>query len=473
MDNNTLFTYVAPKEMPENTDFSVRVGTGDGEWQQLFTYLVKVDMHQVREASMVQFDFTGKVQVEVTCHRMQVQDVLIRPLSFGIKYAVEGNVITFELDQPRKFSLEVNGDRFHNLHIFAQTPDLHAPDTESSTVAIIEPGIHRTEELLKKLTDRVDTLYFLPGMHHIEQVALSIPSKKHVYLAGGAVVVGSMVCDRVEHVSIRGRGIIYLSDFGRFTAFRGVRLMHAEHIVIDGITVVDPPHYSIYIGQSKHVRISDFKAFSTRGWSDGIDMMASTDIEISDIFMRNSDDCIAIYGHRWDYYGDTRNITVKDAVLWADVAHPTMIGAHGDYHGDGGIIENIVFDNIDILEQHEPQQDYRGCMAINAGDKNTVRHVHYENIRVEPFELGRLFDIRVMWNKKYNPSPGKRIEHITFKNITYRGEGEDTSYIEGYDAERFVSDVTFEEIYMNGKKIENAADGHIHIGDHTEGIRFL
>src|SRR5690606_39407575 len=54
-----------------------------------------------------------------------------------------------------------------------------------------------------------------------------------------------------------------------------------------------------------------------------------------------SDDCIAIYGHRWSYYGDTRNITVRNSVLWADVAHPTMVGIHGDHHNNGSLIENI------------------------------------------------------------------------------------------------------------------------------------
>ncbi len=41
--------------------------------------------------------------------------------------------------------------------------------------------------------------------------------------------------------------------------------------------------------------------------------------------MRNSDDCIAIYAHRWNYYGGSRNVTLQNSILWADIAHPINI----------------------------------------------------------------------------------------------------------------------------------------------------
>ncbi|WP_211253740.1 hypothetical protein [Flavobacterium daejeonense] len=49
--------------------------------------------------------------------------------------------------------------------------------------------------------------------------------------------------------------------------------------------------------------------------------MSCSDVEIDNVFMRNSDDCITIYGHRWDFYGDARNYFIHNAVLWADVAY--------------------------------------------------------------------------------------------------------------------------------------------------------
>jgi hypothetical protein len=472
-----LIPYSGPAGVAENHDFTVRVRTPGGEWQQLFVYDVKVDMHQVRHASMAMFDCSGIVEVEVTKNEGKVDECAIRPLSRGIHYVIDGSTITFAIDGPQKLSVEVNGDRFHNLHLFANPLEKDVPHPDDDGVLFVKPGIHRTEDLLRLLTSPGEggrephTLLFGPGMHHLEEVILRIPSGKTIYIAGGAAVVGSMVCDSVSDVNIRGRGVLYLTDFGRFSAFRGVRILFSQRICVEGIALIDPPHYSIYIGKSEHVRIANFKAFSTRGWSDGIDMMASSDIEIEDVFMRNSDDCIAIYASRWDYQGDARNISVRNSVLWADVAHPMNIGTHGN-HDVGDVIENILYENIDVLEHHEPQPDYWGCMAINAGDNNTVRNVTYRNIRVEPFELGQLFDIRVCHNAKYNPAPGKRIEHIRFENISYSGSGENPSRIGGHDAVRTVRDIVFQNVRMNGKPVADAESGNIRILPFAEDIQF-
>ncbi|UKS28232.1 glycosyl hydrolase family 28 protein [Paenibacillus sp. HWE-109] len=473
MEKTKLVTYSIPNPVPRNKDFLVNVRTPGGDWKELDVLLVKVDMHDVREAAMASFDFCCEVEVEVISQRNVIQNIDIRPHSAGVlPDTIDQERLRFTLKQPQKLSIEINGDRFHNLHLFAKEIQSEQPDPQGAGVVVIDPGIHRTEMLVERLKSGMHTLYFKPGMHHIEQVLLNIPSGMSVYLAGGAVLVGSLVCDGVADVKIFGRGFIYLADFGRFSAFRGVRIMYSKDIEVSGIAVIDPPHYSIYLGQSERVRIRDFESFSTRGWSDGIDMMSCCDVEIDNVFMRNSDDCIAIYGHRWGYYGDAKNITVKNSVLWADVAHPTMIGTHGDYHGEGTLIENILFENIDILEHHEPQDGYRGCLTINAGDKNIVRHVTYRNIRIDPFELGRIIDIRVIWNPDYNPVPGNGIEHVEFDNIRYRGSEDVVSSICGFDEDRSVKSVLIKDFYRNGVKITGASEGKVNVGSFVSDVRF-
>ena len=190
-------------------------------------------------------------------------------------------------------------------------------------------------------------------------------------------------------------------------------------------------------------------------------MMASSHVDVDDVFLRTSDDCIAIYGSRWDYQGDTRDVRVRNSVLWADVAHPMNVGGHGN-HEKGDIVENILFENIDVLEHHEPQPYYWGCMSINCGDNNTVRNVTYRNIRIEQFELGQLFDIRVLFNPKYNPCPGYRVENIHFKDIIFNGICENPSRIEGFDENRVVDGVTFENVYVNGRPLKLDSDGYPH-----------
>ena len=474
-----LVVYDAPKGAVGIDDYKVSVRVPGEHWQDLFVYEVKVDMHEVRKASMVYFDMEEPVEVRVESRTQTIQKAVIRPLSLQLPFQQNEHAITFVLGKPCKIVVEINGQRFSALHLFANPVESDPVDLEDGQTLLLPPRTHSPKDIkrwletpLKPGGETPKVLYFAPGMHFIEETVLHIPSGTTVYLAGGAVLVGSLVCEGVEDVTIRGRGVIYLAEFHRFTALRGLRIVFSKRITVDGIIVVDPPHYSIYIGSSEYVQIRNFKAFSTRGWSDGIDIMASSNIEIDDIFMRNSDDCIAIYGSRWDFYGDTRHVTVRNSVLWADVAHLINIGTHGDHHKNGDVIEHIRFENIDILEHHEPQENYWGAMSINAGDHNTVRDVIYDNIRVEEFELGQLVDIRVIWNKTYNPAPGRRIENILFRNISYNGANANPNRIYGYDQDRDVENIRFENLQINGELILQPEQGNFDINPFAIGVSF-
>ncbi|MEF3353257.1 glycosyl hydrolase family 28 protein [Paenibacillus sp. GYB006] len=473
MSQSTVKVYPAPSGARNNSDFSVRLRTPGGQWKTLFSYNVKVDMHDVRNASMVTFDCSGSVELEVKYNVGLVQSAEIRPLSYGVQCDIKKQVISLKIDKPMLLSLEVNGERFHNLHIFANPLDDYIIEAEDEGSIILQPGLHQVSELRKKLDGMPSrAIIFGPGIHRLDESRLELPSYTTVYVAGGAVIYGGFICNRVEDVIIKGRGILYMSDFEKTTYYRGVEVNYSSHIHIEGITVIDPPHYTVLLGQSEYIRIRNLKTFSTRGWCDGIDMMACQNVVIEGGFLRTSDDCIAVYATRGEFRGDTRDVTVIGSTLWADVAHPINIGTHGNYDSDGDYIENLHFSNIDIIEDHEPQPDYWGCMAINAGDNNTIRNVNYEDIRIEDFELGELFNLRVLKNEKYNPAPGKRIEDIHFKNIHFNGTCNHPSHIEGYDESRIVSNVTFENVTVNGEKF-CMDPKYIVLGNYVDNLKVI
>lgn len=424
-----LVIHPVPKEIlysRHNDDYTVKVRVPGGEWKDLFEYNVKVDLDNPQNASMVCFDFDGEVEVFVKKNNGILQTVDIRPFSKGINPQIVENTLTFMLDRPQKLSIEFNKDRLHNLHLFANPLETELPSK-----------------------DNPDVIYFGPGMHSpgdIPGIQFNIPSNKTVYLAGGAILRGKLVIDKSENVRVIGRGFIDQAQ-------RGIEVTYSKNVFIDGITVLNPDHYTVYGGESSGLTIRNLKSFSCKGWSDGIDLMSCSDVLVDDVFMRNSDDCIAIYGHRWNYYGDVKNITIQNSTVWADVAHPLNVGLHGNDQTDGEVIENIHFKNIDILEHDEDDKDYQGCMAICAGDKNLVRNVTFEDIRVENIQEGQLFHLRVAFNPKYNAAPGRGIENVTFRNITYTGLGENPSLLQGLDKEHPVKGVTFENIVINNRKI--------------------
>ena len=313
------------------------------------------------------------------------------------------------------------------------------------------------EVMVKKNNGMIHEVDIRPQARKVQYVqnnnvitfTLDKPGNTTGYLAPGAVVKAKLLLDKVENVRIIGRGIL---DH----PVRGIEITDSKNIVIDGITVVNPDHYTVFGGGAEGVTIKNLKSFSCKGWSDGIDMMCCHDVLIDNVFMRNSDDCIALYNHRWNWWGGSDNITVQNSILWADIAHPINVGGHGDPNSPTGeIIENLVFRNIDILEHDEDDVPYQGCMAIDAGDRNRVKNILFEDIRVESIQEGRLFHINVRFNGKYDKQPGQSIDGVTFRNITYNGVGENPSLIKGLDKDRMVRDVTFENVVVNGKKMKD------------------
>lgn len=434
--------------MKHNDDFTVRVrpagSTEETAWKDLFEYNVQVDMDNVQNASMVQFDIGSPVEVMIRKNKGSVRDVAIRPLSKKINPTVNGNTFTFRLDQPQYLSIEVDGDRTHNLHLFANP-------SETEIYSNLGEGVMDWADPKDVYVRNPKVMYFGPGVHRpkdLPNVEIRIPSNTTVYLAPGAVVKAKLVVDKAENVRIIGRGIL---DH----PLRGIEVTYSKNVLIDGITVVNPDHYTVFGGQSTGLTIRNLKSFSCKGWSDGIDLMSCSDVLVDNVFMRNSDDCIALYAHRWNFWGDSRNITVQNSTLWADVAHPINIGGHGNDQTEGDLIENYTFRNIDILEHDEDDDPYRGCMAIGCGDKNRVRKILFENIRVEDFEEGRLFHLCVYFNDKYNKAPGRSIEDVTFRHITYQGEGAYPSLIKGYDASNSIRNIRFENVIVNGKKLKD------------------
>lgn len=445
-----VYPRIVDKQVVEHDGYKVYVRDSGsaGEWQELQVFQVEVDMDSPRKAAMAQFDMDGAVDVKVCMSRQIREKVVIRPLSRGITCRqTDGRTVTFTLKEPAKLSIETDGDRFQNLHLFANAMETERYDgTEAEGVINWKGG---ARDIFRK---DCKLIYFGPGVHQPKDLPnneISIPGNCTVYLAPGALLKAKLRVDRVKNVRIIGRGMLW-------QPLRGVEITSSKNVTVEGITVVNPQHYTIFGGESECVTVRNVKSFSSRGWSDGIDLMCCRNWLVDDVFLRTSDDCLAFYNHRWWYWGGTSNLTVQNSVLWADVAHTINVGMHGDdLSATGETLRNVRFSNIDVLNVDEDDDNYRGVMAVCAGDKNRVENVTFEDIRVEDCEEARLIDIRVMFNEKYNREPGGPIRNLVFRNIRYQGEG-GKMYpirIKGYDADNDVRGVLLENVTINGKRL--------------------
>lgn len=462
-----IVTYPADSDVPTLEDYTVMVSNNGSDWQPVSVYPVKVDRvantkHNVEIASMSYFDFSDNVEVKVISNRCKIDSVRIRPLSYNITPAVSGDTLTFSLSRPSNLSIEVNGDIFHNLHLFANPIDNNRP----------------TAKEIKRGRKRGDLIYFAPGMHHLPGDTLLIPSCTRVYVDGGARVLGTLILEGVQDINIGGRGEIH--PIGRGA---GIEIRRSKNVNVDGVIMTQLP-----IGESDSINISNVKAISSYGWGDGMNVFAANNVHYDGVFCRNSDDSHTVYATRKGFVGGSKNITMENSTLWADVAHPIMIGLHGSARELGedatpDTIQNLYYRNIDILDHNEKQIDYQGCFAINCGDNNLVKDVRFEDIRVEDFRQGQLFNIRIFYNKKYCAAPGLGVSNIHFKDIDYNGNNSELSIISGYNTERRISDLTFENVKINGVCLSDTMPdkpawyktgdmGRIYIGEHVNNVIF-
>lgn len=444
----------APQGISLNNDFIVKVRPeGKSKWVLVPTYLVKVDevretKHHVEHASMATFDFSEKVEIAVTYNKGEIDSARVRPLSYDIPFTIEGNTLQFSLEKPANLSVEVNGDIFHNLHLFANPLDTFKVDKKNP-----------------------DLIYFGPGIHRFEGGEFRIPSGKTVYVAGGAVMMGRMLIENVHDVKLLGRGIIDPS------VKMGIRIANSRNVYVEGLMATQ-----CATGGSDSVTIRNVKVISYFGWGDGMNVFSSRNVLFDRVFCRTSDDCTTVYGTRLGFEGPSSNITMQNSTLWADVAHPIFIGIHGNVDKPE-ILENLNYVNIDILDHKEKQLNYQGCLAINAGDENLIRNVRFEDIRIENFRQGQLVNLRIFFNEKYCKAPGRGIENVVFKNVSYTGNRAEISVIEGYDAQRKVRNIRFENLRINGQIISDDMPGkpkwyhtgdmaRIYVGPHVEGVSF-
>lgn len=107
----------------------------------------------------------------------------------------------------------------------------------------------------------------------------------------------------------------------------------------------------------------------------------------------------------------------------------------------------------------------------------------FDNIRVEDFRQGQLVNIRIFFNKKYCAAPGRSVENVLFKDITYNGNNSELSIIAGYNEDRKVANITFENLIINGNRISDDMPGkpkwyktgdmaRIFIGEHVDNVIF-
>ena len=434
---------------------------------------------QTELAGFAYWGMSGPVSVGVISKR-PFKSVAVRPSSRGIRPAIKGQRISFQLSRPGQFTLELDGTH-HALHLFADPPEVDAPKPGDPNVLYFGGGVHK------------------PGKIHLK-------SGQTVYVAGGAVVYTAIEGRGVSGVRILGRGIIDTSEFARGQGGGSIHLSDCSDVKVEGVILRDPDEWCLSAFGCRNLSISDVKLIGLwRYNSDGIDICNSQDVTIQGSFIRSFDDSIVLKGLKWgkETYNQrpVRNVRASNLVIWCDWGRALEIGAETS----APEMADVVFRNSDVI------RNTHIAMDIQHSDRAAIRDIRYEDVRVEVDDFNPLPVIQSQPGEKYNsrseapaaacggcatlpahagyvpnllviiihPTAVTRdreagtVRDITFKDISVMGKTMPPSAFTGLDATHDVRGATIENLRFKGRPIINARDAGLEIGKYVQDVRFV
>jgi hypothetical protein len=462
--NSTVTTYDMPAGLPSkyvSADFGVQVdGTvvdvyhgGNNVWGKGISYAA--------------FDFSGAITVTVTTN-FSFRSARILPRSSGIACSVNNNTITFTLDEPQNVTVLLDENfQGKTLHIFAQEPEKDIPDLNDENV-----------------------IYYAPGYYdYSNQAPLSIPSGKTLYLAGGAVIRGRILVGNASNVTICGRGII-LNDFTTNDGYDSVALTlkGSNYVTIKDVIISrNAGSWSAFMWKCGNINVDHLKIINPcYASSDGFDIANSHDVLFDQMFIRSCDDSIAIKGTGTNGYVPSENpanalpnynITIQNLQVWSDANNALGIGAETV----AAYYDNINFKNIDILHNYDDfnYPNYfkeRAAINICALNATSFSNITFEDIRVE--QAKRLIAINMSDDFWFGSLQGNwswtgSMNNITYKNITSYSSGSNEIRIYGKDNAHSISNVTFENVIINGQTILDFNDSHFQVNSFVNNLKIM
>lgn len=420
-------------------------------------------LDQTELAAFATWDMTQPAQIEIRTQQA-VQSVVVRPLSLGVQPVIQSHRIAFSLDQPRPVVVELNGPH-GALHLFANPPEVDAPTPDAAGVHYFGPGVHR------------------PGR-------IEVKSNETVYLAGGAVVYGSIHANQADHIRIAGRGILDVGPYERGQGGGAIRLAQCSDVSIEGIVMRDPDVWCCTLLACSRVNIAHVKLVGLwRYNADGIDVCNSQDVTVTDSFVRAFDDALVVKGLKTSRdpaeSQSVRNVQFRNCVIWCDWGRAMEIGAETC----APEIADVTFADCDIVRTTHIAMD------IQHGDRAAVRNIRFERIRVEidqqnpaprmqqqrdeqfPVDASqghcpKLLEI-VIYQTPYSQDQARgTVRDVVFRDITVLSPLSPPSSFRGFDAEHSISRVSIENLRFNDRLIGNAAEAGLAIGPHVTDVKF-
>jgi hypothetical protein len=419
--------------------------------------------------------------------------VEVRPHSAGITPVVRGDSIRFRLARPANLSVEFGGNLARPLFVFAAPEETDAP-------AAPAPGVR----------------YFAPGKVY-DVGRLDLASGETIYIAGGAVVRGTILAEDAEGARIRGRGVLDGSDE---TKAEGpmIELRRCRDVRVEGIVILNNRGWTVIPRHSRGVVFDNIKMIAWNNNSDGIDVVGSRDVVIRSSFFRNNDDSIPIKAaaegsdaappppeSRGPSKQDVENVLASECVFWkaaggnafeigfelrttsirnvvlrnSDIIHVEGGAAFSIHNGDWAEVSDIEFDDIRVEDAPDELIDVFVGLSIYSADAPREHHRANPQRKPLPPEMrepetgthaGQWIRLSGAAHDEHRANRG-RVRNVRFLNIRVTGPRPRVSRLVGYDSEYPVENVLIRNLTIGGEPVRRPEDAAFVVRN-ARNIRF-
>lgn len=423
------------------------------------------------EVSFAYFHFTPGEEVEVKIKvDFPFKKVEVLPEKPERVLHVEDGEITLTLTEPgEKLSFVFDHDyQAYALHLFTELLD---PEMEQKKSGF---GVR----------------YFGPGYHDLSDQEVSLGTGMTLYVAPGAVLNAPVVVYNASNVVIEGGGVIMMDKKSAVNPEYGnivLTLNHASHVTVRDVIVCShrPQNWTTHVYFSSDVTIDNYKVFSPQYAStDAIDITNSQRVTVTNSFLRSCDDCITVKGlANVSLPKDAppnEDIHVSACQLWSDCNNAMVIGEESM----AAYYDNITFRDIDVLYSYDDRDnherlDERAVMSIVMLHGTDIRNILWEDIRVNNCQRLVCFTFKdsfwfgtIQGNQSF---PGGA-ENITLRNITCVSDNQSSIanqiLINGWSEEKMFSDILFDNVVIQGKKVTSLMNPYIKMNEYVRNIRF-
>jgi len=425
----------------------------------------------------VHFAFAGIANFEITA-KENIKKYTLSPKRYNLKSTNNGNKISFSIAVPRKMILHQVNALEEKLFIFAD-PLEDSPSAlgQPNVKNIIDYGVDPTgksdattiiQQAINDVSAKLGVLYFPPGIYKIKQ--LNLKSNMTIYLAGSAVLEatkeinpsygqGLISLENVNNVKIMGRGAI--KGNGSYWRPRGgwyslIELENANNIILQDILIKDPCVANVWISHSENVAIYNVKILADPDPeflnTDGFDFWSSRNITIDNVLYKGTDDATSHGGDKNGKIQDNEEINITNSVFYG--GNGFRIGSTAKQDA----IRNITYENIDLVFANEMS----GFWPVTGAN---FENIYFKNIRIEDIldvptgdKAALIFNWRIQvasWEPGSSAEKLGYIRNIYVYNLTADDHGANNSVLQGYDSERNIGNVTFDNLYIQGKLATN------------------